>query len=199
MFKRIIFVPLLAIWAGGCSDPEAENIARQQQLNVQSQKLSSILADKGARISTGDEGLTIQLTFGADADLDLYVTDPLLETVYFANDSGKSGGRISEDIRCDDDGSDKGDTNGDADSQGEAIGEIPRDEFGADEIRIEEVRFDNPIPGKYRIGIDYPRKCEGGQEQAAFAVSVLHHGEQTETLGSVSFERFEVVVMEFEI
>jgi hypothetical protein len=55
------------------------------------------------------------------------------------------------------------------------------------------------MPGRYRIGIDYPIKCEGGAEQAAFAVSVLHNGEQIQKSGAVSFERFEVVVMEFEI
>ena len=55
------------------------------------------------------------------------------------------------------------------------------------------------MPGRYRIGIDYPVKCAGGEKQAAFAVSVLHDGERIEKSGIVSFERFEVVVMEFEI
>ena len=73
--------------------------------------------------------------------------------------------------------------------------EEPKDE----KQRIEEVRFDKPISGRYRIGIDYSNKCEGARETAAFAISVLHKGEQIQKVGSVNFEHFEVVVMEFEI
>ena len=177
MLSRVLVCLALVVSLAACEDPETDNVLRQHRLEAQSQKLSSILGDATARVSSGEQGLTIQLTFGADADLDLYVTDPLLETVYFANHSGKSGGRISNDVRCDDI---------------QAGGTV-------DQPRIEEVRFDNPMPGLYRIGIDYPKKCEGGEEQAAFAVSVMHNGEQVQKLGSVSFERFEVVVMEFEI
>ena len=145
MFRRGLVVLVLAVSLAGCEDPEAKNLERRNRLDVQTQKLSSILGNATARVSAGDEGLTIQLTFGADADLDLYVTDPLLETVYFANHSGKSGGRISDDVRCDG-------------LQERGSRQTPR---------IEEVRFDAPIPGLYRIGIDYPTKCEGGEEQAA--------------------------------
>ena len=73
------------------------------------------------------------LAFGADADLDLYVTDPLLETVYFANQSSRSGGQFLEDVRCDE-----------------------------EQIKVEEIRFDAPMPGRYRIGIDYPNACAEG-------------------------------------
>ncbi len=180
--QRLVLL-ILMVSLAGCADPEAEKLERQKQLVVQSQSLSSILGDATARVTDGEQGLTIQLSFGSDADLDLYVTDPLLETVYFANHSGRSGGRISDDIRCDD----------------EVEVEVVIEGRELKSPRIEEVRFDTPIPGRYRIGIDYPTKCEGGAEQAAFAVSVLHNGEQIQKLGAVSFERFEVVVMEFEI
>ncbi len=116
------------------------------------------------------EGLTVRLAFGAEADLDVYVTDPLLETVYFANKSSRSGGRILEDVRCDE-----------------------------DQIKVEEVRFDAPMPGRYRIGIDYPNACAEGNRESPYAVSVQHDGKRREAQGSASLHRFEIVVLEFEI
>ena len=189
MLRQALVFPILFVSLWGCSDPEVKRLDRQIQLDMQGQKLGSILGEASRRISDGEDALTIQLTFGADADLDLYVTDPLLETVYFANHQGKSGGRISEDVRCElETGSDERES--EESGSGSSV---------SGQSRIEEVRFDSPLPGRYRIGIDYPTKCEGGEEQAAFAVSVLHNGERVQKLGAVSFERFEVVVMEFEI
>src|SRR5262245_1845234 len=46
-------------------------------------------------------GLRVERHFGAEADLDLYVTDPLQETVYFANSPTRRGGRLEQDLRCD--------------------------------------------------------------------------------------------------
>jgi hypothetical protein len=115
-------------------------------------------------------GVVVRLAFGADADLDLYVTDPLLDTVYFARHETRTGGRIEADVRCDSTGP-----------------------------RIEEVRFEDPLPGRYRIGIDYPRACDGASESAAYAVAAYASGESYTTQGSVTLERFEVVVLEFDV
>ena len=183
MLKKGLIVLLLTSGLGACTDPELEKAELQSRIESQGHKLSSILGNATAGISQGEESLTIQLTFGEDADLDLYVTDPLLETVYFANYNSVSGGRISKDVRC----------AKSADRENES-----EQNEGASP-RIEEVRFDKPLPGRYRIGIDYSRKCDGAEEQAAFAISVLHKGEQMQKVGSVSFEQFEVVIMEFEI
>ena len=70
--------------------------------------------------------LRIRLAFGAAADLDLYVTDPLAETIYFANERAASGGRLVADARCD-----------------------------TPAPRSEEIVFEAPRPGTYRIGVDY--------------------------------------------
>ncbi len=44
----------------------------------------------------------MRLAFCEEADLDLYVTDPAQETVYFANAvSAASGGALEADLRCD--------------------------------------------------------------------------------------------------
>lgn len=183
MIKLGLIVLLLTSGLSACTDPELEKLALESRMQEQGQRLISILGNATAGITQREESLTIQLTFGEDADLDLYVTDPLLETVYFANHSSVSGGRISEDIRC------TKSLDGEGDSEQQKIASP----------RIEEVRFDKPLPGLYRIGIDYSRKCEGAAEQAAFAISILHQGEQMQKTGSVSFEQFEVVIMEFEI
>jgi len=182
MFRSIGY-SIAVVVLYGCSDPEVVQPVRQNDLAIQAGKLSSILGNATPRITANEQSLIIQLIFGEDADLDLYVTDPLLETVYFAKPGGKSGGRMSADVRCD--------------TESGALETSRTDTVSTP--RIEEVRFDDPLPGRYRIGVDYPRKCEGGQEQAAFAVLVWHNGEQIMKPGSVTFEKFDVVVMEFDI
>ncbi len=73
-----------------------------------------------------DGSLHVRLAFGAGADLDLYVTDPMEETIYFANERAAAGGRLLADARCD-----------------------------SPSPRIEEVAFAEPRAGRYRIGVDY--------------------------------------------
>lgn len=70
--------------------------------------------------------LRVRLAFGAAADLDLYVTDPLDETIYFANERAAGGGRLVADARCD-----------------------------TPAPRIEEVAFPGAAAGRYRVGVDY--------------------------------------------
>jgi hypothetical protein len=70
--------------------------------------------------------LRVRLAFGAAADLDLYVTDAQSETLYFANERAASGGRLTADARCD-----------------------------TPAPRVEEVVFARPLPGRYRVGVDY--------------------------------------------
>ena len=175
----------------GCAqDTEVEQQLRQTALAVQGQQLGSLLRHSNTGVSVEQDSLTIQLTFGTDADLDLYVTDPLLETVYFARHSGRSGGRISKDVSCDE-------PQPAPSSKHQELNEVGLQSQSL--YRIEEVYFETPLPGLYRIGIDYPVKCQNGGEQAAYAVSIRHGGEVTQKSGTVSFERFDVVVMEFEI
>jgi hypothetical protein len=97
-------------------------------------KWTHALEAEAARLETAlaeappapDGALRVRLAFGAAADLDLYVTDPLAETLYFANQRAASGGRLVADAHCD-----------------------------SAAPRVEEVRFPAPLPGRYRIGVDY--------------------------------------------
>src|SRR5687767_8083414 len=46
------------------------------------------------------DGLRVTLLWSEPVDLDLYVTDPARETVYFGNGASRSGGRLERDTRC---------------------------------------------------------------------------------------------------
>jgi hypothetical protein len=119
-----------------------------------------------------DGALRIQLAFGAEADLDLYVTDPQQETVYFANTPSRSGGALEADLRCD-----------------------------APSPRIERVVFPAPEPGRYRVGVDFPARCDGRRRGGPVALLVvLEHGAlRHEQRGVIHPLRFEPVVLEVEI
>ena len=117
----------------------------------------------------GDE-LVIRLAFSEDADLDLYVTDPLAESIYFANRDASSGGKLARDVRCD-----------------------------GPEPRIEEVRFAAPLPGRYRVGVDHPSQCDDGKSPAAFAISVEGGGVTQRASGTIQYAQFQVIVTEFEV
>ncbi|MBM4383027.1 MAG: hypothetical protein FJ091_06610 [Deltaproteobacteria bacterium] len=67
-------------------------------LEAEAAQLEAALAE--APLPSGG-ALRIRLAFGAQADLDLYVTDPLAETIYFANERAAAGGRLVADVRCD--------------------------------------------------------------------------------------------------
>jgi hypothetical protein len=165
-----IIVLCLAAALTGCSNPDEDERKLSAALDNEGQRLASSLAD-GVGPSTGKEDeLVFKLAFGEEADLDIYVTDPLLETVYFANHRSKSGGRIIGDIRCDTEGP-----------------------------RMEEVRFADPLPGKYRVGIDLPERCDERQTPAAYAVSVDGPGVSRRIHGVIPLQYFEVVVLEFDL
>ena len=170
MALRLFGLAVVVLCAVSCSGPEASQAELKLHLENRGAELSILLNQANAGTKQRETGLLVQLAFGAEADLDLYVTDPLLETVYFANHESKSGGRISDDVRCDE-----------------------------QTLRLEEVWFDAPIPGRYRVGIDYPERCDGSKEAAAYVVSVLQNGKRKEVSGSVSLRQFEVIVLEFSL
>ena len=116
--------------------------------------------------------LRVELVFGAGADLDLYLTDPSQETVYYANTpSGGSEGRLERDLRCDD--------------------PAPR---------VETIVLPNAPPGRYRVGVDHAESCAGGAAVEAFLVIVeAAGGERRELRGEISRGRFLPRVLEVEL
>jgi hypothetical protein len=112
----------------------------------------------------------VRLAFGAQADLDLYVTGPDHETVYFANSPGRAGGALERDLRCE-----------------------------APAPRIESVTYASAGPGVYRVGVDFPERCDGGSEPVAFVVFLeTAHGRE-EARRTVAPGHFLMIVMAEEL
>jgi uncharacterized protein YfaP (DUF2135 family) len=116
--------------------------------------------------------LQVRLAFEADVDLDLYVSDPLLETVYYANTPSRTGGALDADARC------KG---------APALG-----------VRVERVRFETAHPGRYRVGVDYPEGCGGGAE-APFVIRVDVGGQMHTSSGVARRLDFDSRALEFSL
>jgi len=115
-------------------------------------------------------GLRVRLAFGPEADLDLHVTDPRQETVYFANTPSASGGQLVSDVRC-----------------------------GGPGERVEVIEFEAPPPGRYRVGVDFPVRCRRGVDAVPFVLEVVADGVRHERRGELAFGRFEPVVYEIEV
>jgi hypothetical protein len=117
--------------------------------------------------------LHVLLTWNAPVDLDLYVTDPSWETVYFANTPSRAGGRLEGDVRCD---------------TLKRVGQ-----------QAEWVRFPEPNAGPFRVGVDFIDDCDSGHEIVPFRIVVDLDGERIEETGTVQLERFQAISVEFEI
>jgi hypothetical protein len=112
--------------------------------------------------------LRVRLAF-PDGDLDLYVTNAHAETIYFWNTPAQTGGSLERDMRCDD--------------------AAPR---------IETVRVPAAPAGRYRVAVDYHRRCAGAA-RVGFAV-VLEHGARSERAsGEIGPGEWLGQVLEFEI
>jgi hypothetical protein len=118
-------------------------------------------------------GLHVSLAWDAPVDLDLYVTDPSWETVYFANTPSRAGGRLERDTRCD------------------TLKLAPP--------QIESVRFALPEPGHYRVGVDFIDDCGKGVDRASFRIVVDLEGRRLEATNTVQHERFQAIAFEFEV
>lgn len=119
-------------------------------------------------------GLRVMLMWTAPVDLDLYLTDPTSETVYFGNNPSRSGARLLRDTRCAD---------------------FPSNDTPAFEV----ASVSAPTPGHYRIGVDFIDACESKTSSVSFRV-VTQYGDTTrETTGSITLEEFQPIVVEFEL
>lgn len=160
---------LLAGWLAGCaSTPEPPP---QPDWTRAHRDTAGRLAERLAETPLEETALVVRLAFPVGVDLDLYVTDPRLETVYYANTPVDSGGRLLRDQRCD----------------------TPAEEG----VRVEEIRFEVPPPGGYRIGVDHPEICEGGDDVVPYALAIDADGERRGLLGLTRWLRFQTIVLEF--
>jgi len=117
-----------------------------------------------------DGALEVRLIFGEGADLDLFVSDPRQEALYFGNNPSVGGGVLDVDRRCD--------------------AAVPR---------VEVARFENARPGRYRVGVSYDRACGFRSERMAFEIRVEADGLRLERSGEVDPSEFEHIVLEFDL
>jgi len=104
-------------------------------------------------------------------DLDLYVTGPSAEAVYFGNDASRDGGRLVADRRCD-----------------------------SPAPRAETIEFASAPPGRYRIGVDFMIRCARGVDRARYELLVEQPGQPpVRQRGEATFGRFAPRVIELEV
>jgi len=168
---------MLAALAGltsalGCAAPTGD--ASDAKLSLQADTLEAELRAQPLR-PLGPNELRVRLAFGLEADLDLFLTDPSHESVYFANKTSRTGGTLSQDIRCD-----------------------------APAPRIEAVTLKRPLPGRYRVGVDFPQRCDQSGRRAVLVVAIERPPHQDDE--SLVFHRqvidlevFEPIVFEFDL
>jgi uncharacterized protein YfaP (DUF2135 family) len=114
--------------------------------------------------------LTVTLGWTEPVDLDLYVTEPSLETAYYANAHTRSGGAFDGDARCAD---------------------------GAGGVRYEEARWTRPPAGRYRVGVDFPEVCSGRRREVGYAVFVDLDGRREQITGRARLVERQPQLLEF--
>ncbi len=115
----------------------------------------------------------MSLSWDAPVDLDLYLTDPSTESLYFANNPTRSGARLEADVRCAD--------------------------LATSAPIVELARVGEPLDGVYRVGVDFLDSCGNDTEVVPFRVAVDYGGDRLEKTGQATAGQFQVIVLEFEI
>lgn len=165
---KIRLILLGALVAGGCGS-ETSPAAAPSWTDAARGEVEVLEAQLEAAAPAAAGEVRVQLAFGAGADLDLYVTGPLQETVYYANTPSAIGGELGEDKRC-----------------------------GHPEPRVETTRFPAHLPGRYRVGVDYAHGC-GQRAPVPFALLIDADGKRVPLRGLAAYQVFEPIVLEFEV
>jgi hypothetical protein len=126
-----------------------------------------------APAAPGGKALHVRLLWSTPVDLDLYLTDPTAETVYFANNPTRTGLALKRDVRC------------------RSIEQETRPS--------EHAVHDEPLAGRYRVGVDFIDACESRQDEADFRVVVDFCGVRRERIGRARLEQFQPIVLEFDL
>ena len=118
-------------------------------------------------------GLRVLLTWNAPADLDLYLTDPTAETVYFANNPSHSGAKLVHDTKCDD--------------------------VAAGGTFMEVAYVALPQAGRYRVGVDFIDRCTAPATPISYRVVAELGGTRREATGVLTLEQFQPIALEVDV
>ena len=116
-----------------------------------------------------DAAIRVVLLWDAPVDLDLYVTDPTMETVYFANRKSASGGVLEKDATCQ---------------------TAPRREV---------TTWERAPSGRYRVSLDFIDRCGQDRREIGYRLLVDTGGRRQERTGTVQLARFVYQAFEFDL
>lgn len=124
----------------------------------------------------GFEGkpLVVELVWESPVDLDLFLTDPAGETVYFANRIAKNGTKMGLESGC------------------EKVG-------GEPQSYLETVKIPVAQLGRYRVSVDFIKGCGNSFLEAEFDI-ILKNGQGTkidQTRSAVQYRLLNPVAWEF--
>lgn len=121
--------------------------------------------------------LTVEIRWSEKVDLDLFLTGPDGETVYFGNREARSGIRMGTETGC-------------------------RETAKAAPPYVETAIISWAAAGRYRVSVDYIRDCDTGIGKAPFTVRLIDPNTSRE-LGraetTVGFRVLETIGWEFDI
>ena len=122
-----------------------------------------------ASLPVSDAAIRVVLLWEAPVDLDLYVTDPTMETVYFANRKAASGGVLEKDATCE---------------------TAPRREIAT---------WEKAPSGRYRVSLDFIDRCGQDPREVGYRLLVDTGGRRQEKTGTVQLARFVYQAFEFDL
>ena len=123
----------------------------------------------GAGLPPSEDALRVTLVWDVPVDLDLYVTDPTMETVYYANKRSASGGVLEKDAGCNAD------------------------------PRREVTTWKTALPGRYRVSLDFPDRCGRDDGEVGYRILVDVDGRRQEKTGTLRLARFLYQGFEFDV
>lgn len=92
------------------------------------------MAEMAAIDNVAGKSLVVEIQWDAPVDLDIFLTDPSGETVYFANRLAKSGAAMGAESGC-------------------------RDAAQGDGPYRESIRIPSALAGRYRVSVDFIKDC----------------------------------------
>ena len=138
---------------------------------------AAVAQTRSSSVAENGDALHLELTWTAPVDLDLFVTGPSGETIYFGNKQAKNGDKVTEESNC------------------ESVISKPT------HLR-ETVLIPAAQSGKYRVSVDFILQCGSNLEEVAAKIDLFNAQNDTKlTQQTITVKRqvLNTVAMEFEV